>query len=272
MKEMSQPTEYEILGVTPGASFDEVRTAYTSLIKKWHPDVTQSPAADARVKDLNRAYSELRRQLVVEQWITRPAPRPVTIILSKKCTGQSRAASHRIRDALTWVSALCATVAASTVIYHSLQTPPATETRVRAGASISRAHRLLGERFETDAVATHAVEELLDRLRDDQGGYTAVLYSRQCYSEVTLYPDPRLLDHCTAFDVAAQAWIRTSEQGARIAHAAAYFASANSRHRRDQDSVAFDALRGGLRVDPNELELAVTRRIADRASFRRARH
>ncbi len=60
------PSEAELLlGVSPGASFDEIKHAYLKAVKQWHPDryPNASPkereALEARMKALNEAYDAL---------------------------------------------------------------------------------------------------------------------------------------------------------------------------------------------------------------------
>ena len=49
---------YRVLGVSPQATDDEVKKAYRALAKKYHPDVNNgSPEAEARMKEVNEAYS-----------------------------------------------------------------------------------------------------------------------------------------------------------------------------------------------------------------------
>ena len=51
---------YEVLGVSPGASDDEIKAAYRKLAKKYHPDLNNGSAeAEARMKEVNEAYTLL---------------------------------------------------------------------------------------------------------------------------------------------------------------------------------------------------------------------
>lgn len=50
---------YEVLGVGRHASDDEIKSAYRTLIKRYHPDVNKSQDANARVVLINAAYETL---------------------------------------------------------------------------------------------------------------------------------------------------------------------------------------------------------------------
>lgn len=56
---------YQILGVRPWADADEIRDAYRALVKQWHPDMVQDPAAkqhaQERMVEINLAYEEALR-------------------------------------------------------------------------------------------------------------------------------------------------------------------------------------------------------------------
>lgn len=51
---------YETLGVPRGATQDEVKHAYRKLARKFHPDVSKDPDAEARFKELGEAYAVLK--------------------------------------------------------------------------------------------------------------------------------------------------------------------------------------------------------------------
>lgn len=51
---------YEVLGVAPGASDDEIKAAYRKLAKKYHPDLNGGSAeAEAKMKEVNEAYDAI---------------------------------------------------------------------------------------------------------------------------------------------------------------------------------------------------------------------
>src|SRR6202011_2077898 len=50
---------YSILGVSRGASTEEIQRAYRKLARTYHPDVNKNPAAEERFKDISEAYDVL---------------------------------------------------------------------------------------------------------------------------------------------------------------------------------------------------------------------
>lgn len=50
---------YESLGISKGATNDEIKKAYRKLAKKYHPDVNKEAGADVRFKEIQEAYDVL---------------------------------------------------------------------------------------------------------------------------------------------------------------------------------------------------------------------
>lgn len=51
---------YRALGVARGASKDDIKRAYRRLARKYHPDVSKEPDAEARFKEVNEANEVLK--------------------------------------------------------------------------------------------------------------------------------------------------------------------------------------------------------------------
>jgi hypothetical protein len=52
---------YTVLGVAIDADWDEVKTAYRKLARKYHPDLNTAPGAKDRMQQINAAYRHLMR-------------------------------------------------------------------------------------------------------------------------------------------------------------------------------------------------------------------
>ncbi len=56
---MSKRDYYEVLGLSKGASKDEIKKAYRRLAKKYHPDVSKEENAIEKFKEVQEAYEVL---------------------------------------------------------------------------------------------------------------------------------------------------------------------------------------------------------------------
>ncbi|MFV0479101.1 MAG: molecular chaperone DnaJ [Anaerorhabdus sp.] len=56
---MAKRDYYDVLGVSKGASDDEIKKAYRKMAKKYHPDVNKETDAEAKFKEVNEAYEVL---------------------------------------------------------------------------------------------------------------------------------------------------------------------------------------------------------------------
>ena len=63
---MTSKNPYEVLGILPNASDDEVKRAYRDMTRKYHPDANvNNPLADLaeeKFKEVQEAYDEIMRQ------------------------------------------------------------------------------------------------------------------------------------------------------------------------------------------------------------------
>src|SRR6266478_6100290 len=51
---------YKVLGVERAAGADQIKAAYRRLARKYHPDVSKEPNAEARFKEMQEAYEVLK--------------------------------------------------------------------------------------------------------------------------------------------------------------------------------------------------------------------
>ena len=71
---------YQVLGVSPNASEDEIRQAYRRLAKKYHPDLNPGDKTAAqKMNEINAAYDAIKnpqayRQQQAQQQAQQPAP------------------------------------------------------------------------------------------------------------------------------------------------------------------------------------------------------
>ncbi len=59
MLRMPERDYYEVLGVSPNATDEQIRRRFRELARKYHPDVNRSPDAEHRFKEITEAYRVL---------------------------------------------------------------------------------------------------------------------------------------------------------------------------------------------------------------------
>jgi DnaJ-class molecular chaperone len=75
---------YSILGVSPSATQDEIKSAYKKRALEFHPDRNKSPGAEDKFKEISQAYSTLSDHSKRQQYDTsrggshRSAPSPAS--------------------------------------------------------------------------------------------------------------------------------------------------------------------------------------------------
>ncbi len=65
---MAKRDYYEVLGISKDASDDDIKKAYRSLAKKYHPDVNKEPDASDKFKEVQEAYDVLSDPQKREQY------------------------------------------------------------------------------------------------------------------------------------------------------------------------------------------------------------
>jgi len=55
-----EPDPYKVLGVDPGAEPEVIASAHRVLARRHHPDVSRDPEAEARMAEINAAWTVLR--------------------------------------------------------------------------------------------------------------------------------------------------------------------------------------------------------------------
>lgn len=86
IKNSTRRNNYEFLGLPSGATEEEIKKAYKVLARKYHPDVSKEEDAEAKFKELNKAYTAL----------SDPGQRINTV---RKPTKQEKKAEKKMRTA-----------------------------------------------------------------------------------------------------------------------------------------------------------------------------
>ncbi len=77
---MSNKRAYEVLGLDRNASFEEVKKAFRTLIKKWYPTRNPSEEAPKRTGEILTAWDTLRKQLEPNLKAKKPCASPCRVL------------------------------------------------------------------------------------------------------------------------------------------------------------------------------------------------
>jgi curved DNA-binding protein CbpA len=96
---MAGPDFYKILGVSPSASPDEIRSAHRELVKTFHPDLFSTSAdkarANERLQQINEAYATLSNAGRRRQYDVRLAKAATAASGTSAATKSSRVSTQR---------------------------------------------------------------------------------------------------------------------------------------------------------------------------------
>ncbi len=244
---------YRTLGILPSATAAEIRTAYLSLMKLYHPDALsrdRAEDAEAKAQELNRAYAVLRdqerraaydseRQLKAAALVAGPPRTRPPVVLGEAFPTRRPRRTSRLRRA----AALALLAAAVGVLLGVLVTGgpgilpreafPALaakeEEEERGGPKVPQPP--IDSRLVIDA-GSDAEFIFLRGIPED-----AVMFSRSCFQELAQMPTLKLLDRCVAFDLASSRWIAITKNGHQTDHFSPPFMA--DRHAKAFEKLAF---------------------------------
>jgi molecular chaperone DnaJ len=104
---VSPDNAYAELGLAPGASDDEVKTAWRRLASQWHPDRNRSAAAISRMQRINQAIEQIRRSDAGHDASDETRESPAGTSDAKGSHAQPRTISRKIKLTLEEAAAGC---------------------------------------------------------------------------------------------------------------------------------------------------------------------
>ena len=93
---------YYTLGLQPGASSAEIKSAFRRLVKLYHADHDQSLDAEMKYREIQTAYKELLRQASAGGTATAPNSSKQTTQTTEGTTAWPRAESQQQTQRVTW--------------------------------------------------------------------------------------------------------------------------------------------------------------------------
>lgn len=96
---------FATLGLKVGAGEDEVKKAYRSLAKKWHPDKNRDPGAEEKFKEIGAAYEYLQskdRRDLLERELTRKTEPTVKTATQAKTSPTTFSQPSTSKQSYSW--------------------------------------------------------------------------------------------------------------------------------------------------------------------------
>lgn len=231
---------YAALGLRPGASRAEIDDAYRRLIKRYHPDRTDGDGG--RAADINRAYTQLTREVPAPQPPRRKVPVPVHAPPSR----QGRHAGWAIAGLLAAGGAaiMAADSPRSGSGYPAF---PAALSWPEPARQAGSAGTIPLEDFDEPLNTVLIDRSVADALRFYRSGDSAatLAFSRSCHASLRASPSLAWFDSCAAFDEA----IAILESDNALAESGPFSASAVvARHMASARILARDMLTADSRI------------------------
>lgn len=253
---------YAALGLRPGASRAEIDDAYRRLIKRYHPDRTDGDCD--RAAEINRAYTQLTRNVPAPQPPRRRVPVPVP------------APAPRSSRTAAW--AIAGLLAAAGAAFMAAESPrngqghsafPAALSWPKPARPAGSAGATLLADFDEPLNAALIDRSIADAIRFYRSGdlEATVAFSRSCHNQLRANPSLAWFDSCAAFDEA----IAILESDNSLAESGPFSASAVvARHMASARILARDMLAADSRVHEirTRVEFELLPRIDEAAAAR----
>ncbi len=126
MPEARTRTHYELLGVAPTCSFDELRSAYRRLARERHPDVAIHKPGLGTMAEVNEAWrilsdTELRRQY--DRTVSVPVPIATTTFVRYPAGARRQAWAAGVQAQMARLARLAGRSATQTLLIRSPRAP-----------------------------------------------------------------------------------------------------------------------------------------------------